>query len=162
MFTWSTSQGMASRVEGGILFASNHNSCVSHFTNWKIGVKQLRWLVLDCCDTVRGTDQDNVIRTWGGPAQGVRIIFTFVGTEWPSFGTGRGSSFASAISEGQVLANAWLDAAFSRSGDNVNRPIAIAFGANRDDAIQRRESETLGARDAGPVASDWLAWKWRG
>lgn len=147
---------------GGILFASNHNSCASFFASWRLGVKKLRWLVLDCCDAVKGTDNNSVIGPWDGPSQGVHIIFTLVGNEYPSFGTGRGSAFANTISDGGVLAHAWLDAAFSRSGADVNRPIAIAFGASREEANQRLESETLSARDLGPVASNWLAWKWRG
>ena len=55
-----------------------------------------------------------------------------------------------------------FDAAYWRGrNDEVNRPIAIAAGESRDDAINRRENETLNYRDAAVRSTAWLAWKWR-
>jgi hypothetical protein len=44
----------------------------------------------------------------------------------------------------------------------VARPIAIAAGLTRDEAIARREGETLGGLWYDIQATNWLAWKWRG
>ena len=73
-------------------------------------------------------------------------------------------SFAFDICKGRALANAWLDTAFrwENPKDPVNRPIAIAAGATRDEAINRREYENLDWAMFNVASTRWLAWKWRG
>jgi hypothetical protein len=44
------------------------------------------------------------------------------------------------------------------TGDNS---IAIAAGSTQDEAVNRRENETLNWRDYPVTSTSWLAWKWR-
>jgi hypothetical protein len=92
------------------------------------------------------------------------MVLGFIGKNYTSEASfGRGIAFANAACIGMPLANAWLDAAYWRGrGDEVNRPIAIAAGVSRDDAINRREHETIEFRESAVSSTNWLAWKWRG
>jgi hypothetical protein len=163
MMLWS-GHGIVPGSDEGILFPSNHPSCASMLASWKLGAKRLRWVILDCCDVVRGNDAASIrASVLGSPtnaASGVHIILSLIGDMWSGIDTNRGFEFAWAASDGVPIGSAWLDAAWARSGDNVNKPIVIAFGWDRDDAIRRRDFETLDARDGG-VDPNWVAWKWR-
>ena len=90
--------------------------------------------------------------------QGVHIVFTFVNTTSP-WSSSEGSDFGSDAGSGQALSNAWLDRTYSSSIGNS--PIAIAAGATQNEAINRRENETIDWRDNAVTSTDWLAWKWR-
>lgn len=158
--------------ELSVSLASNHFSCRAFYANMRLGVKRLRWLVLDLCDAVT-EDPDigtSVMRTWSAPTDGdsghplraLHVICAFIGTEFPGIDTGRGGEFVTAVSRGTPVGTAWLDAAFARSGSNANRPIAIACGSSVADAAARRDHGRLADRDVGPVRSTHLAWKWRG
>jgi Family of unknown function (DUF6345) len=157
--------------ELSVSLASNHVGCRALYTNMRLGVRRLRWLVLDLCEAVT-EDPDvstSVTRTWFGPTDGdsghpvraLHVLCAFIGTEFPSIDTGRGAEFVTAVSRGTPVGTAWLDAAFARSGSNTNKPIAVACGANAADAIARRDQGRLADRDLGPVPSNHLAWKWR-
>jgi hypothetical protein len=146
-----------------IAFASQHQYCLSSSERWRLGSGQLKWFVLDCCDVVLGTDPHHIVDVWSEPMQGVHLIFGFIGTQnLGAANAGRGTAFGDAVASGKPLANAWLDCAYSwRKDDQTNRPIAIAAGVTREDAINRRENETLAYRDSNVQSTKWLAWKWR-
>jgi hypothetical protein len=141
-----------------IAFSRSHNNCLSSSDTWKLGAKNLKWLVLDVCDGVVGTDASSVVNVWGGPMQGLHIVFTFVNTTWP-WSSSEGSDFGNDAGSCGALSNAWLDRTFHPGGGNS--PIAIAAGASRDEAINRRENETINWRDWPVTSTNWLAWKWR-
>ena len=157
-----TGEGLTNKMF--IAFASQHQYCLSSSERWRLGSRRLKWFVIDSCDVVLNTDPDHIVSVWAAPMQGVHMIFGFIGLQ--SVGPadrGRGIAFANTISDGWPLANGWLDAAYAwRTPDHPNRPIVIAAGVSRDDAINRRENETLAYRDANVASTNWLAWKWRG
>lgn len=160
--------------EQAVLLASDHFSCAAFYNNMRVGVQQLRWMVLDLCGGVTGaSDADigaSVMRVWSGPTDGdsarplraLHVLCTFIDESFAGFDTNRGAEFATAVSRGTPVARAWLDAAFARSGAQTNRPIAIACGRDQADARFRRDNGSLADRDAGPVPSNSLAWTWRG
>jgi hypothetical protein len=144
-------------------FASQHRYCLSSSEHWKLGSGMLKWMVFDCCDFVLNADANHIAAVWGPPMHGVHLIFGFIGIQ--SVGAavaGRGFAFGNAVSAGQPLGSAWLDAGYLwQPDDRTNRPIVIAAGVNREDALNRRDNETLDFRDIGIPATNWLAWKWR-
>lgn len=139
-----------------ICFSSQHYACLSDSTQWQLGHHLLRWLVLDSCQMVLGTDAAS-IGQWFGPMQGIHVIFGYVGD--CNDDGGRGASFGNDAANGHPLADAWLgDASSWWEGENA---IAIAAGTSAEDALNRRDNETIGWVDAdlgGPTT--WLAWKW--
>jgi hypothetical protein len=141
-----------------IAFSNAHNECLGSSDTWKLGVKNLKWLVLDVCDGTLDTTASAVVDVWGGPMQGVHIVFTFVNTTSP-WSSSEGSDFGNDAGSGQPLSNAWLDRTYSSSIGNS--PIAIAAGATQAEAINRRENETIDWRDNAVTSTAWLAWKWR-
>lgn len=143
-----------------IAFSSQHQYCLGSSSQWHLGARMLKWLVLDCCQCVLNTSADHIWAVWHGPMQGVHMIFGFVGNGHDSWWTEElGSDFACDAGRGYRLANNWLDEAYSFwLNDN---PIAIAAGATQAEAINRRENETIDWRDYGIAATNWLAWKWR-
>lgn len=141
-----------------IAFSSAHNQCLGSSDTWKLGVRNLKWLVLDVCDGTLDTTADAVGGVWFGPMQGIHMIFTFVNLTSP-WSADEGSDFGGDAGSGQVLSNSWLNRTFSASISNM--PIAIAAGASQAEAINRRENETVNWRDYGVTSTSWLAWKWR-
>jgi hypothetical protein len=141
-----------------IAFSKAHNQCLASSDTWKLGVKNLKWLALDVCDGTLDTTAAAVVDVWGGPMQGLHMVLTFVNTTSP-WSASEGTNFGNAAGAGQPLSNAWLDAYYSSSISNS--PIAISAGATQQEAINRRENETVGWRDAAVTSTSWLAWKWR-
>lgn len=141
-----------------IAFSKSHNQCLASSDTWKLGIKNLKWLVLDVCDGTLDTTAAAVVDVWGGPMQGIHMIFTFVNTTSP-WSSSEGSDFGNDAGGGAALSNAWLDCTYSSSIGNS--PIAIAAGATQQEAINRRESETINWRDAAVASTNWFAWKWR-
>jgi Family of unknown function (DUF6345) len=141
-----------------IAFSKSHNQCLGSSDTWQLGVKNLKWLVLDVCDGTLDTTAAAVVDVWGGPMQGIHMIFSFVNLTSP-WSSSEGSDFGSDAGSGQPLANAWLDRTYSSSIGNM--PIAIAAGASQAEAINRRENETINWRDYAVTSTSWLAWKWR-
>jgi hypothetical protein len=150
-------------------FASDHFGCRAQYRKMRLGVKKLRWLVLDVCDAVVFPVDQSVVRVWrepasgdsGHPQQGLCVVCTFIEHGFPGIHTSRGDDFAVAVSRGTPVATAWVDTAFNRSGSDKNRPIAIAYGATVAEATARRDRGTLAERDLGPVSSSAMAWKYR-
>jgi hypothetical protein len=63
------------------------------------------------------------------------------------------------VCNGGTIATSWVDQAYSFwTGDHS---IAIAAGSTQDEAVNRRENETLNWRDYPVTSTSWLAWKWR-
>jgi hypothetical protein len=136
-------------------FSKAMTNCIGASSDWKLGVKMLKWFVLDCCQGVLNTSETHVAAVWFPPAYGVHMIFTFVGNE-SSGPTGIGRDFGKNAAKGEKLGNAWLDAA-----SVAGTPIAMAYGATEEEAINRRENETINWRDYAVASANWLAWKWR-
>ena len=138
-----------------IAFSKAVDRCLGNSGDWKLGDKRLKWFVLDCCQCVLNTSKTHVGDVWFPPAAGVHMIFGFVGnaSDCPA-GTGR--SFGRKAGRGDRLGYAWLDEA----SDN-GTAIAMAYGATRDEAINRRENETIAWRDWDVSSPNWLAWMWR-
>lgn len=160
--------------EISVSLASDHFGCRAFYRNMRLGVRDLRWLVLDLCDAVTGTTGSDigssVMRVWSAPTDGdsthplrsLHALCTFVGDSFAGFDTNRGEEFATAVSQGMPVGNAWLDSAFARSGSQTNRPIVIACGRDDSDARFRLNFGKFADRDLGPVPSNHLAWMWRG
>jgi len=93
--------------------------------------------------------------------KGVHIVCGYIGTAADSLYTTRlGQDFADDICDGDSIVGSWLARAYS--GWTGDEPIAIAAGDTRDDAIARRDRETLNWRDdVAATRTRWLAWKYR-
>ncbi|WP_328876368.1 DUF6345 domain-containing protein [Streptomyces sp. NBC_00287] len=150
-------------------FASDHFGCRAFYKNMRLGVKKLRWLVLDVCDAVTFPVPDSVVRVWSAPLSGdsshpqqaLSVLCTFVKQSFAGLNTERGDDFAVAVSRGTPVGTAWLDSAFARSGSQTNTPVVIACGLDANDAMFRRDRRTLADRDVGPVPARFLSMKWR-
>jgi hypothetical protein len=143
-----------------IAFSVAHDYGLGASNQWKLGVKKLKWFVLDCCQCVLNTSKEHLSAVWFPPSHGVHMIFGFVGDGHDSWwNASLGSDFGNDIASGnKALGGAWLDRAYSFwLGDTA---IAIAFGSTQADAIYRRDHETINARDNN-VTPNWMAWKWR-
>ncbi|MFD4181076.1 DUF6345 domain-containing protein [Rhodococcus sp. NPDC058514] len=156
--------------ETGIAFASNRFNCLAFYARMRLGVKLLRWMVLDTCSAVIDPVDASVMRTWSAPTDGdsahplqaLHVLCAFIGISYPGIDTNRGAEFVTAVSRGTPVGPAWLDAAFARSGSAVNRPIAIAPGNSGANADFRLSNDRLSDRDAGPAPATHLSWMWRG
>lgn len=143
-----------------IAFSKKKDKCLGSSSEWKLGVKKLKWLVLDCCQCVLNTTAAHLAAVWFGPSRGIHMIFGFVGNGHDSWSTRKmGTNFGKDAGNGKKLANAWLDRAYSSSPDD--NPIAIAYGASEAEAINRRENESVNWRDWNVTSPSWMAWKWR-
>jgi hypothetical protein len=143
-----------------IAFSVTKDKCLGSSREWKLGVKKLKWFVLDCCQCVLNTDSAHITAVWFPPAHGVHMIFGFIGNGSDGWWTRNvGDDFGADAAAGYTLANSWLDAAYSFwANDDA---IAIAFGATQAEAINRREYENLNWRDYNVTSANWMAWKWR-
>jgi len=143
-----------------LAFPTMQANCLASSDQWKLGVKSLKWLVLDCCEAVLNTTSGHICAVWIPPLQGAHMVFGFIGLGHDSWFTrGMGSDFGDDAGGGGRLANAWLDRAYSWWLDD--NPIAIAAGASQGEAVNRRENECINWRDVNVSATHWLAWKYR-
>lgn len=143
-----------------IAFSKAVDKCLGNSSEWKLGAKNLKWLVLDCCQCVLNTTASHIAAVWFPPAHGIHMVFGYVGNGHDSWSTRKmGSNFGKDAGNGHRLANAWLDVAYSSSPDD--NPIAIAYGATEAEAINRRENESVNWRDYDVTSPNWMAWKWR-
>ncbi len=173
-FCYFAGHGRESGFEGkrvqALAFSSNHTPpnlapCFTMSAQWRLGVKALKWFVLDSCQVVLNTNPDHIWKRWAEPMQGIHLLLGFIDINRVGPNTyNRRVSFAFDICRGRALANAWLDTAYGweHPDDPVTRPIAIAAGASRDEAINRREYEILDWGIFNVASTNWLAWKWRG
>lgn len=143
-----------------ISFPRPMDRCLGSSNEWKLGAKMLKWFVLDCCQCVLNTSADHLAAVWFPPAHGVHMIFGFIGNSTDGWWTRNvGKDFGKKAAKGNKLANAWLDSAYSWWCDDF--PIAIAYGSTQNEAINRRENETVNWRDMNVTSSSWMAWKFR-
>jgi hypothetical protein len=138
-----------------IAFTAKHDNCLGASDQWRLGAKSLKWMVFDTCDLVLDSSVGSIVE-WFGPMQGVHIVFGFVGIAYDD--GGRGASFGHDAASGAVLSNAWLDDAVASGGSQT--AIAIAAGPTQNEAILRRDSETIDWRDWDVISASWIAWKW--
>jgi hypothetical protein len=141
-------------------FSNAHANCSVRSDQMRLGRKNLKWLAALGCDAVLNTTASHIVGIWIGPMQGVHIVCGFIGTAADSWWTSDlGEEFGDDICDGDTIAGAWVANAYSWwTGDDS---IAIAAGATRDEAINRREHETLNWRDVNVASTRWLAWKYR-
>jgi hypothetical protein len=143
-----------------IAFAIQHRYCLSSSPDWDLGAGMLKWVAFAGCDAVLNTSPDHIVAVWGGPMRGVHLVMGYLGESADSWWTaGLGSDVAGDICGGDAIAGSWVDRAYSFwTGDHS---IAIAAGATGEEAVNRRENETLNWRDYDVTSTNWLAWKWR-
>jgi len=141
-------------------FSAMHDACSVPTTQMRLGAKQLKWFATLGCDAVQNTDANHIAAVWGGPMQGVHIVCGYIGTSADSWWTADlGEDFADDICDGDSIAGAWVSDAYSFwTGDDS---IAIAAGADQNEAIRRRDHENLDWRDSNVSQTNWLAWKYR-
>jgi hypothetical protein len=134
-----------------IAFTNQTHGCDCYSNQWKLGIKQLKWLILCCCHGLPDViDVGQIAARYFPPAQGIHII---LGCMWnwksSSWNRSLGHNFADDITSGSPICGAWLDEASSSwLGDSV---FALSFGATDDEVIDRGQNETLSWRnyDAG-------------
>jgi hypothetical protein len=142
-----------------ICFTNYQHGCNDLSDRWLLGVNRLKWLVLSCCEGVANTDKIHVAARWFPCAQGIHMIFTFIGTSWQSdSNSDLGSNFGDDVASGDKLTEAWLDDAYSYWLNN--HPIIIAFDSTVNDVIDRIDNETLSWRDKD-AGNNWLCYKCR-
>ncbi|MGZ8795536.1 MAG: DUF6345 domain-containing protein, partial [Gaiellaceae bacterium] len=147
-----------------VCFATQRRWCVSASSTWRLGEKSLKWMVFDTCDLVAGTDA-HFVHEWFAPMRGVHMVFGFVGTTADS--TDVGWRFGFDVANRHRLGDAWLSNAWSDPRDYSSTdptfhitPIVIAAGATKEEAVARRDHETIDYLRVDVQATNWLAWKW--
>jgi hypothetical protein len=96
--------------------------------------------------------------------QGVHLVLGFVDVSRIGPSTyNRRVVFVDRICRGTPIGKSWIDTAYGwdNPSDPVTRPIVIAAGATREEAINRRDGETLGWLYYDIRAVGYLAWAWR-
>ncbi len=139
-----------------IAFSTQKDYCLGNSRQWKLGVKMLKWFVLDCCNGILDPeDKSHIQDVWGRRTRGVHMIFAFVDGRL-SHVASVGRDFGKKAAKGEVLSTAWLDAA-----EDAGTPIVIAFGATIEEAINRRNNETINWCDWDVTSSLKMAWVYR-
>jgi hypothetical protein len=143
-----------------LCFSSEHDQCSAASTQMRLGRRNLKWFATLGCDAVMNTNGDHIGAVWFPPMDGVHIVCGYIGTSADSWWTrDLGEDFADDICDGDTIAGSWVSRAYSWwTGDDS---IAIAGGETEEDAINRRENETLNWRDANIAVTNWIAWKYR-
>jgi hypothetical protein len=152
-----------------IAFSKNHEYPLSTSDRWKLGVNQLKWMALNSCDAVLNTDPNHIAAVWFPPAYGIHMIFGFIGASYGGddyIFRDLGKDFGTDAANCKPLANAWLDAGTSFWDVEGNSPIVLAYGQTENDAIARRENETIEWLNVDVCSPDnpkpmWIAWKYR-
>lgn len=159
-FCFFDSHGGNNGTRLNLTFAIAHNNCRSFSTQWRLGAKKLKWIAFAGCQSVLNSNASHIIGVWGGPMKGVHVVCGYIGDSTDSWWSNDlGEDFADDVSTRATIVGAWLDRAYSFwLNDDA---IAIAAGATQDEAINRREHETLDFRDTVVSATNWLAWKTR-
>jgi hypothetical protein len=123
----------------------------------RLGEGRLRWAVLDLCRSLQigvVNERDQNARaelaeadpgtTWKRCFDGVHMLFGFTGLSSDAYWTqDRGKSFGQRAGRGELLADSWIDEAYSWWTDDA--PVALACGRSDADATARLNSESLAA-----------------
>jgi hypothetical protein len=159
-FLYFGDHGNCNSTTKTIFFSRSHDFCDSSSDTWKLGVKMLKWMVLNCCRGVLNTDPTHIGTVWFPPAYGIHMIFGFIDLSYDTWWfRDIGKDFGDHAGGGNRLANAWLDAAGSDWG--WNHPIAMAYGATKEEAIDRLANETIAELNHDVSSPNWIAYKWR-
>jgi hypothetical protein len=144
-----------------IAFSNPNVGCFAFSSQMTLGVNQLKWFVLDCCDMVLGTDANSVASVWFGPTQGVHLVMGFVGLSYVGWPIGIfGPNFGNDVGGFNAIGPAWLNEASNNWWTGQNTAISVACGATQGEAVARVNGESI-ADVAWDVAStNWLAWNW--
>lgn len=125
--------------------------------NMAFANEQLRYLFWSTCCSLRVSGPDNPVRTWWAPNKGgLRMLFGYETTsvDDPNYG----KFFWDEWKKGKTFARAFLDASWRISHSQV--PVAMAVGANANEAVRRLNSERMFSKNA--VAKGWYQWQWIG
>jgi hypothetical protein len=132
----------------------------------RFGNTKLKWLILDCCHSLEtGNDPKryNPPNLWRQAFDGLHTIFGFNGITMDSFWTcDHGEQFAARIAVwNEALADAWIDC--SSNWTNDDNPGAAAAGRDKNDAVNRLDTETLSSSfDSIPNKEvKYIAWRLR-
>ncbi len=125
--------------------------------NMAFSNEELRYLFWSTCYSLRVSGPDNPVRSWWGPNKGgLRMLFGYETTsvDDPNYG----KYFWDEWKKGKTFARAFLDASWRISHGQV--PVAMAVGANANDAINRLNNERFFSR--ARVTKGWYQWQWIG
>jgi Family of unknown function (DUF6345) len=125
--------------------------------NMAFANEELRYLFWSTCYSLRVSGPDNPVRTWWAPNKGgLRMLFGYETTSMddPNYG----KFFWEEWKKGKTFARAFLDASWRISHSQV--PIAMAVGANANDAVRRLNNERNFSKSA--VTKGWYQWQWIG
>jgi len=125
--------------------------------NMAFGNEELRYLFWSTCFSLRVSGNDSPIRTWNIPNKGnLRMIFGYETTSIDD--ASYGSKFWEEWKKGKTFAQAFLDASWRISHDQV--PVVMAVGSSQADAINRLNNERFFT--AAGVTKAWYQWEWIG
>jgi hypothetical protein len=160
-FCYFADHGVNDGTTMSIAFSNESVGCFASTAQMTLGVNNLKWLVLDCCDLVLGTDAASVGSVWFGPTQGVHLVMGFVGISYTGGLIGDfGTNFGGLVGNLNGIAAAWLNEAANWWVFGGNTAIAIACGVDADQAMNRLDQETLTNFPQDVTATNSLAWSW--
>jgi hypothetical protein len=128
-----------------------------------IGNEQLKYLFWSTCQSLKVPDIADVnpaglspISTWNGPNRGLRMIFGFQSNsvDNPNYGKNFGNNW----NAGQKFSEAWINASWAISQNQI--PTVCAMGATREESDNILYNERQ--FQWGAVAKNWYSWRWGG
>ena len=145
--------------------------CIWFNNKSKLGDKNLRWVVIDACESVQmpgyvKSEKMNLDvdpgKMWHHAFHGLNMVLGFTDYSSDAWWTNlRGMAFGRRAGAGQKLASAWVDEAYSYwVGD---KPAALACGHNEADAANRLRFDSVTAPFVR-IPHDKIggyAWIWR-
>jgi len=118
------------------------------------GNERLRYLYWDTCYGIRFSGAHDPMRSWADPAAGLRMMFGYDTTSVDS--PYYGQYFWEEWGKGKTFRLAFLDASWRVNHGQT--PVVLAFGADQNDAVNRRDNERQ--YWGGAVPSSYGAWSW--
>lgn len=139
-------------------------------TSARFGNKQLKWLVMDACESMPLKKHVNTkvlpdpdpSKVWSRSFHGLHIIFGFAQNAsdawWSDY---RGLTFGERAGSGKKLVDSWVDAAYSYWLDDY--PVAMAAGRTVQDAETRANDERISSNFPSIANKDIAAFRtvWR-
>lgn len=131
------------------------STCRSYTSNpntgtqwWKMGDDNLRILSMLTCHGLELSDLPH----WNAVANGIHMITGGSGNMYDSSSTGFNYAFWGNL--GLTVKQAWFNAA------SADVTVVMAYGVDRDDAINRRDHEKFSWSMARLGTRTWRAWSW--